>query len=510
MATPTQTFPCPFCGRRMGVRVEMLGRHVRCPHCSQVVLAPTAPAAAPPTSDPAKRVSLTAPTPLAAPTPIPPENFPTHPPESPRPEQPQYTFDQRKETADSILSHEDESDDEVFSSKSENKVPVLPDVGTQPPTAPEPGKPRPPSPPFEVSSSQIPTLELRTPVDIVPAPISASTLLPAPTPVERPPSGPTTPSNPFAFDEAAPPQPLATRPEPLPITSPTVSPVPSTLGGSSDGEAPPPSTHSGRSQPAATGSPIRYKMFFYILVPYAALMTILAVYGLFFKSGGPDPGHPLSTIPDNFGEFDPAARKKVTQWKLDLDGPLPADQRAGLGQTIEVGQLRIEPVSVEKRPLRIVKEGKAAGDVQRRQTRFHALVLHLRIKNTSETTPIFPLDPAFTRSARVDDKPAMRLVIGKQTLYGGAIPWPFGERLKREYEEAQATDYDPLKPGESREYVVFTNEDSTIASTVRKMTEPLLWRVQVRRGLIEFKGKDIPVTAIIGVEFQSSDIENLD
>ena len=106
-------------------------------------------------------------------------------------------------------------------------------------------------------------------------------------------------------------------------------------------------------------------------------------------------------------------------------------------------------------------------------------------------------------------KPATRLSIGKLTLYGGAIRWPFSG-VKREYEEQQVKDYEPLAPGQSREYVVFTNEDATLASKIRKLTEPLLWRVQVRRGVIEFKGKDVPVTAIIGVEFKVSDVKNLD
>ena len=49
-----------------------------------------------------------------------------------------------------------------------------------------------------------------------------------------------------------------------------------------------------------------------------------------------------------------------------------------------------------------------------------------------------------------------------------------------------------------------------LAHLVRKTTEPLLWRVQVRRGLVAFKGKDVPVTAIVGVEFKASDVKNLE
>jgi hypothetical protein len=255
----------------------------------------------------------------------------------------------------------------------------------------------------------------------------------------------------------------------------------------------------------------RSRLILYVLVPYAAIMTLLALYGFLFRSGDkPDPGHPLSTIPDTFGEFDPAARKKVSQLKLDFDAPLPSDQVAGLGQRIQIGQLEIEPVSVEKRPLTILKTTKTAGEPQRRTTRFDALVLRMRVKNTSQDSPIYPLDPAFTRAAKMDDRPAMRLAIGRQMLYGGAISWPFGERLKREYEEAQSLDDQPLKPGETRDFVVFTNEDSSIAQVVKKATEPLLWRVQVRRGLIEYRGKDVPVSAIIGIEFRPSDVRNLD
>jgi hypothetical protein len=35
----------------------------------------------------------------------------------------------------------------------------------------------------------------------------------------------------------------------------------------------------------------------------------------------------------------------------------------------------------------------------------------------------------------------------------------------------------------------------------------MLWRVQVRTGRTNFEGKDLPVTAIIGVDFQPSDVK---
>ena len=54
----TVTFQCGHCRNLMAVGIENLGRQVRCPHCQQVVLAPSQPATAPapapaPAPDPA-------------------------------------------------------------------------------------------------------------------------------------------------------------------------------------------------------------------------------------------------------------------------------------------------------------------------------------------------------------------------------------------------------------------------------------------------------------------------
>ena len=180
----------------------MLGRHVRCPHCSQVVLAP-APTPTNAASQPAKQFSHTAPTPPTASPSLPPvEKEITRAADSTHHEEAEITFD-KKEAADSILSDDNESDDEVFSSQTGSKVPA--------PVVPAPDHEGPGAPgPHGASASKIPTLELRTPVEIIPAPISASTLLPPPPPLEPATTAipaPLTPSNPFAFDASGPPLP---------------------------------------------------------------------------------------------------------------------------------------------------------------------------------------------------------------------------------------------------------------------------------------------------------------
>jgi len=240
---------------------------------------------------------------------------------------------------------------------------------------------------------------------------------------------------------------------------------------------------------------------------YALLATGLAAYGLFFKSGDSvEPGHPLSTVPDNFGEFDPATRKKVSLYKFKVDGELGSAQRGKIGDKITVGDLVIQPEEIVKRPLRIETEGKDGEKIARNAG--IALVMRMMIKNNSDLS-IYPMDPAFTRKTKGDDRPITRIVLNKQTVFaGGAITWPFGDKVKRSMEHQQANDYEPLRPGESREYVVFTDTDRKIIEAVGKSKETMQWRVQVRRSPIKYRGKEVPVTAIIGVDFTASEIKD--
>jgi hypothetical protein len=252
-----------------------------------------------------------------------------------------------------------------------------------------------------------------------------------------------------------------------------------------------------------------FKIGFFILAPYALIVTIAAIYGLFLKSSVPA-GHPLSNLPDNFGEFPPAERKKTGRAPGNLEAELPADQKVALGGTLNIGQLEIAPLGVEERKLKIVSEGKSGGKPASETTSTTAIVLKMRIKNTSDDLMIHPLDPAFNRRVTGGERVGTNVVAGKATYQGGAIEWPLSDRLRRRYEEAQANDASPLKPGEAREFVVFTNANQQVVKAVKEARDSVLWRVQVRRGRIDFDGKDIPVTAIIGVEFKPSEVKTPD
>jgi hypothetical protein len=315
------------------------------------------------------------------------------------------------------------------------------------------------------------------------------------------------PANPWAgLDAMAGPAPAPAAPAPPPAPA---APQPLEVEVAPDDEdRPRKPPRAGRTRPAPAEGGGVPTWVVVLLGVYALIATGLAVYGLLFNTGEPPDGHPLSTIPDTFGEFEPASRKKVAQLRFNVEGQLPADQKAALGGKIEIGQLEIQPVHVEKRRLVLFAEGKA--EKRRLGETGEALVLKLKVKNTSTDLTIYPLDPAFNRRSIGDDKAATRLVVGKQTFAGGPVSWPFSRNVAREYERDQEGDAIPLRPGETREYSVCSAADPRLLAAVRTSKDPVVWRVQVRRGLIEFKGRDVPVTAIVGVEFRPSEVKTTD
>src|SRR4051812_40860430 len=91
----TVNFPCSHCGNLMAVGLELLGRHVRCPHCRQVVLAPTAA--------PGPAV---APAPVPVPAPAPPAPVPTY--AANNEPFPQFQLPQQQEPESIFTEHVDE------------------------------------------------------------------------------------------------------------------------------------------------------------------------------------------------------------------------------------------------------------------------------------------------------------------------------------------------------------------------------------------------------------------
>ncbi len=552
--------------------IDLLGKHVRCPHCKQVVLAP--PPAEPVAVAVAVPTPVTPPPPHVAPAPpvidelfafesslrsqppIPPVPTPLPPsvpvPEPASPLEPVFNIP-NKERADSIFSEENESEDDVFGNANPKPISFRPvsDLPTEPLPVEFPESPplqfdepleldmlsEPPvnptahvlpvpedDPDLDDPPIAYPTVSSAPPAPHVnPQPLpSAVPQLPQYTPVQRPAeSNPHATGNPWAgmapvvVPQGAPPgamgpaspnvavaYPAPVVARPVAVQPPMMVPTVVATVEEVSQEKPVRINRGRRNEPSSGGIP---KGVLFGLAAYALLMTALAVYGLAFKSGALPPEHPLSTIPDTFGEFEPATRKKVSLYRFKTDLPLPAELHAGLGGKITVGQLEVEPQSIVIRRVNLHIEGK--GEPSRTMNSpGDALVLQFKVTNTSPDLSFHPVDPAFNRKTITEDRPLTRVVVADNVFYGGPINWPFRKET-RVFDKEQENDTTPLKPGESREYFLPSAADLKLLRLVRNSTEPMQWRIQLRSGMIERDGREIPVTSVIGVDFDRGEVK---
>ena len=393
------------------------------------------------------------------------------------------------------------------------QVVIAPADAVQPPPLPLPDVPFPPLSPNEEIPLPAPTESVDALFNSVP-------------PLESP-TGDTIPLSPAAdgvFGHAPflPPVEPASAPTPegIDTTAPMIS-QPATESSPS----PEPLTHEplGIRKPRDYSGRVNYfiPLVFLPLLLYAVLSTAVAGY-LYVKLRA-QPASPFDSFPDWEGDT-PGTRKDKPKLSYDRKFttlPLPEQLLVGLGQTIRVGDLEVTPLRVERRKVELVGEGT---EEKGEQSPTDGLVLHLRLKNLADDYAFTPMDNFFDRHWKPgnDGVPPLTLLqAGVETFYGGPAKWrPLGRGRKERREwlaGRKNIDREGLSPGQDLETVVATDAwDAAVAQhlfgvddeghAVRKpYVGKLLWRVQLRRGLVEWKGRKLPATAVVGVEFTDSD-----
>src|SRR5205823_3138597 len=168
--------------------------------------------------------------------------------------------------------------------------------------------------------------------------------------------------------------------------------------------------------------------------------------------------------------------------RIKHDARLPAKLRTPLGKPIQVGD-------VEVTPLKVVQ---ANGD----------LAIHLTLRNRSADTSFNPLPDAFADLRTFGaNKPYTFIEAGPDDyLFGGSVTYRGGKNL---FQSGK------LAPGEETTATLTTDVGArtNVARILRANRSSLLWRIQVRRGLVTVNGAPISATAVIGVEFPRSAIE---
>jgi S-adenosylmethionine hydrolase len=245
-------------------------------------------------------------------------------------------------------------------------------------------------------------------------------------------------------------------------------------------------------------------LVFVPLVSYALLAT-LAVFILYTRPAAPDP---LERLPDIEGDLKGSRRQKqdaVSYERVSPESPLPANLRVAVGRTLRVGDVDIRPQQIALRRLVF------------RQARFdpepaaeNSLVLTILFRNASADAVFSPTDPYFDRrwrSSGTSGRPYSFLDIGAKRVFGGALDWQAGRSAERR-ESIDGQNYKLLAPGEELTSLVCTDPDAKVEQLLSGYNGPLLWRVQVRRGLVPVRGRDVSASAVVGVTFSTADIKH--
>jgi phage FluMu protein Com len=508
----TVTFTCLHCNNLMAVSTEFLGHQVHCPTCNQIVRAPAV-----------------APAPIEATQSVAPmlEELSI---ESPR-----------QETHESIFG---ETHDEDLFGTPPPKIEIPPGMPMATPSANGSSHTQfanyPPPSQLAAPAADAYTGFANPLVDNPPAAIGETTEMPT-----------LRGGNPFEDGSAASPAPAATAEQFF-----------NDAGAATTSPPPPPATENwAADEPAQKGSQPReqltvrrpqdtletqksHKMFLMILLPYAVIMTLIAGYYAFKYFGGQST-HPLEYIPDVTPEYPRGSDKKSVKMPPP-DQELPDKLKVPLGNSLALGDLEVTPERIEYR--KIAAYQKLKGKAPTVEASPRCLVLTMRVKNASTDVWFRPTDGYFDRMFKSDPKDAPReldrknirdntpriyvtvngkredankeqhpydfIDVGNKRFYGGCIlhpvdhdkytPLPQG--LEREYMEGQENDINPLPPGEERRVVFAAYPKNGVANEAMSHKGPMIWRVLLRRGLVNYKGKDLSVCTVVGVEFNSSDI----
>jgi hypothetical protein len=176
--------------------------------------------------------------------------------------------------------------------------------------------------------------------------------------------------------------------------------------------------------------------------------------------------------------------------RVSHDTTLPGHLVTQLKRPVRIGDVEVTPIDIHKTD---------AGD----------LALKLRVKNLSAEYAFVPVSKLFLE---VSDKADF----GKPYCFLQAQGNPSTPRVYGGFVEYQTADGEPdlasdgeLLPG--KEAVLQITTLAKYQKDLKRVLDArarLLWRVQVRRGLVEVRGHDErrSATAVIGVDFARADV----
>jgi hypothetical protein len=217
-----------------------------------------------------------------------------------------------------------------------------------------------------------------------------------------------------------------------------------------------------------------------ILIPYALTATGVIAY-LVYLHLNQTQSHPLEMLPDP-----KSAPKDGGPRRISHDTPLPKNLIVPLAQTLDIGALEVTPIKVQL-------------------NRLGELVLQMKMKNISKDQFFNPVSADYLKysvKAANANKPYSYLDWSRKRIYGGFPEWLKGQAGKEEFADGD------IGPGQEEWVRIITGKDyKEDVKNLAQSKETVVWRVQVRRGFVDVRGRNVSATAVIGVEFNSNEIQ---
>lgn len=212
------------------------------------------------------------------------------------------------------------------------------------------------------------------------------------------------------------------------------------------------------------------------LVPYSVVITIALGFMIYQRSQ-----FGLDRLPDPDTNGAPV--------RIRHNWPLPTKQKTELNKEIQIGDVRITPLKVER-------------------TAENDLILHMKMENVSEDISFNPFPDSYHRLAEKKNKP-YTFIESDPPIYGGytaRFKNPAGKRDDNDNGEFSGV----IRPSEAVYAELITYDKEDVRASISRLIasgQPILWRVHVRRGLVTSNGRSVSASAVIGVEFLPSAIE---
>ncbi|MCS6975727.1 MAG: hypothetical protein NZM31_01795 [Gemmatales bacterium] len=237
-----------------------------------------------------------------------------------------------------------------------------------------------------------------------------------------------------------------------------------------------------------------------VLLPSALILVPVALYIAFQRlTERREPViHPLESIQDDglYKDYQEGKRQEVISPLAELPKDRPPVK---LGETVQVGGLEVTPLEVvrQKVPFSFYRGARGYESYD------EVLVLRVRVKNISDIV-FHPHDPVFNRAYKQGVQPYSYLTIGEKRFYG-IVADPTTERVRGQ-------NFGELLPEEEMETIFIAAQDTSngrVVDELKKLppSEKLIWRIQLRKGRENVRGRYVWATTVIPVEFRVEEIK---